>query len=133
MNRPRPRLALMLLATLLACFVTGCAGLPPGYPYKVESVCGVDDPQFARTMGHLLGPPLDGGNTVKTLNNGDEIFPAMLEAIAAARKTITFETFIYYRGDIGRRFTDALEERARAGVKVHLLIDAVGSGRIDQA
>src|SRR4051794_20775824 len=101
MNRPRPRLALVLVATLFGWFLTGCAGLPPGYPDKVEAIYGVDDPQFARTMGHLLGPPLDGGHTVTTLNNGDEIFPAMLEAIASARKTITFETFIYYDGDIG--------------------------------
>lgn len=106
--------------------------MPPGYPYKVESLYGVNDPQFARAMGELFGPRLDGGNTVKTLNNGDEIFPAMLEAIRAAKTTITFETFIYYEGQIGGQFTDALEERARAGVRVHLLVDAVGSKKIDK-
>jgi len=83
-------------------------------------------------MGSLLGPPLEGGNTITTLNNGDEIFPAMLEAIHSAKKTITLETFIYYQGRIGGQFTDALEERARAGVRVHLLIDAVGSQKIDK-
>jgi cardiolipin synthase len=122
-----PLLALTLLSTL-----AGCRGLPPGYPYQVDSVYAVNDPQFARTMGTLFGPPLEGGNTVTTLNNGDGFFPPMLEAIRAARSTITFETFIYYEGKIGGQFTDALEERAKAGVRVHLLIDAVGSQRIDE-
>src|SRR5689334_21211834 len=120
------------LALVLALLLAGCRGLPSGYPYEVTPAYAVDDPQFARTMGHLLGPPLDGGNAVTTLVNGDRIFPAMLDAIRAARQTITFETFIYYRGQIGARFTDALEERAKAGVRVHLLIDAVGSSKIDK-
>ena len=128
MNRSLCRAGVVVFIALLA----GCRGLPPGYPYQVSSKYGVDDPQFARAMGELFGPRLDGGNTVKTLNNGDEIFPAMLEAIRAARETITFETFIYYEGKIGGEFTDALEERAKAGVKVHVLVDAVGSKRIDK-
>jgi cardiolipin synthase len=56
----------------------------------------------------------------------------MLEAIRGARSTITMETYIYWSGDIGGRFTEALVERARAGVKVHVLFDAVGSGKIDE-
>src|SRR6476661_7667452 len=108
MNRSLWRAGVVLFVALLA----GCRGLPPGYPYKVEAICAVDDPQFARTMGELFGPRLDGGNKVRTLNNGDEIFPAMLEAIRAAKATITFETFIYYEGKIGGEFTEALEERA---------------------
>ena len=93
----------------------------------------VADPQFQRTMGVLLGPSLVGGNKVDTLLNGDEIFPAMLGAIRAAKKTITFETYIYWSGDIGKSFADALAERAKAGVKVHVLIDWVGSQKMDQA
>jgi len=56
----------------------------------------------------------------------------MLGAIRAAEKTITFETYIYWSGDIGREFAEALSERARAGVKVHVLLDWVGSGRLKQ-
>jgi cardiolipin synthase len=122
-----------VLLLFLSLALTACSGLPPGYPYQVIPACAVDDPQFARTMGSLLGPPLQGGNTLKTLNNGDEMFPAMLDAIRGARASITLETFIYNKGEIGGRFTDALEERARAGVHVHLLIDPVGSERMDQA
>lgn len=110
----------------------GCAGLAPGYPYKIEALYGVDDPQFVRTMGHLLGPPIVGGNQADTLVNGDQIFPAMLEAIAGAQKSITFETFIYWKGQIGSKFAAALAERARAGVKVHVLIDAIGADKLDE-
>jgi cardiolipin synthase len=53
-------------------------------------------------MSTLLGPPLLTGNRVDTLLNGDEIFPAMLEAIRNARRTITFETYIYWSGTSGR-------------------------------
>jgi cardiolipin synthase len=133
MSRPRCVSGAVLSFVCLGALLGGCRGLPPGYPYRVGALnYGVDDPQFARTMGELFGPRLDGGNVVRTLNNGDEIFPAMLEAIRAARETITFETFIFYEGQIGGQFTDALEDRARAGVKVHLLVDAVGSTRIDK-
>ncbi|RYE66561.1 MAG: cardiolipin synthase B, partial [Oxalobacteraceae bacterium] len=84
-------------------------------------------------MGVLLGPSVTGGNRVETLLNGDAIFPPMLEAIAKAKHSITFETYIYWSGDIGKAFADALAERARAGVKVHVLLDWVGSGKIDDA
>lgn len=92
-----------------------------------------EDPQFLRVMGVMLGPPIVGGNRYEELRNGDEIFPAMLDAIRHARRSITFETYIYWAGDIGRMFADALSERARAGVKVHLLLDWLGSEKIDEA
>jgi cardiolipin synthase len=98
---------------------------------EVAHLYGADDPQFARSMGTLLGPSLLAGNRVRALCNGDEIFPAMLEAIRGARRTITFETYIYWSGEIGRAFADALAERAQAGVKVHVLLDWVGSGKMD--
>ena len=89
------------------------------------------DPQFMRAMGSLLGSGISSGNKVTELLNGDQIFPAMLAAIRSAQKTITFETYIYWSGDIGKTFADALAERARAGVKVHVLLDWVGSGKLN--
>jgi cardiolipin synthase len=100
---------------------------------KVEHQYGVADPQFVAAMGALLGPPLLGGNRAETLINGDQIFPAMLAAIRGARRTITFETYIYWSGEIGKQFADALSERARAGVRVHILLDWVGSQKMDDA
>jgi cardiolipin synthase len=97
----------------------------------IPRLYSVDDPQFMRTMGGLLGPPILGGNRFQELRNGDEIFPSMLSAIRGARRSINFETYIYWSGDIGRAFADALSERARAGVKVHVLLDWLGSQKID--
>jgi cardiolipin synthase len=99
----------------------------------IPRLYNTEDPQFVRTMSALLGPPIVGGNRYDVLLNGDEIFPAMLQAIAHARRSIDFETYIYWSGDIGRRFADALSERAKAGVKVHVLIDWLGSQKIDPA
>ncbi|MDP3166009.1 MAG: phospholipase D-like domain-containing protein [Hydrogenophaga sp.] len=90
-------------------------------------------PQFERAMGSLLGPGIVGGNEVTELLNGDQIFPPMLAAIKAARHSVTFETYIYWSGDIGKAFADALSERARAGVKVHVLLDWVGSAKIEES
>lgn len=91
----------------------------------------VADPQFRREMGVLLGPGLLDGNQVVALENGDEIFPSMLAAIRGAKHTINFETYIYWSGDIGKTFADALAERAKAGVKVNVLLDWVGSIKMD--
>lgn len=92
-----------------------------------------EDAQFGRAMGVLLGPTSIAGNRFEVLLNGDEIFPSMLAAIRGAQKTITFESYIYWSGSIGRDFAEALAERARAGVKVHLLLDWLGSSKLDAA
>ena len=90
-------------------------------------------PDFERALGSLLGPGIVGGNAVTELLNGDQIFPPMLAAIQAAKKSITFETYIYWSGDIGKQFADALSERARTGVRVHVLLDWVGSANMDES
>ena len=99
---------------------------------NVASLYTVEDPQFVRTMNVMLGPALLQGNRTQALLNGDQIFPDMLKAIRGAQKTITFEMYIYWKGSIGEEFTAALIERAQAGVKAHVLIDALGSQKIDQ-
>ena len=78
-----------------------------------------------------MGATLKDGNDVRELSNGDEIFPAMLAAIRSAQRTITFESYIYWSGETGREFAEALAERARAGVRVHVLIDWMGSHKAD--
>jgi cardiolipin synthase A/B len=98
---------------------------------EVEHLYPVDHPEFQRAMGLMMGPAIVEGNRVRELLNGDEIFPEMLEAIRGARRTVLFETFIYWSGEIGDSFADALSDRARAGVKVHVLLDWVGSSRVD--
>jgi len=120
--------ALVLVAVLTLIFVNFTHEKEIRKPVTASYAIG--DPQFRRSMGALLGPQLVGGNRVDTLINGDRIFPAMLEAIRSAKKTITFETYIYWSGDVGKAFADALTERAKSGVKVHILLDWVGSQKI---
>ena len=100
---------------------------------KLEHLYPVSDEQFRREMSVMLGPTILGGNSVKALQNGEEIFPAMLAAVRAARTTIAFETYIYWSGDIGRELAEALAERAKAGVQVNVLIDWVGGLKMDEA
>lgn len=92
----------------------------------------VADPQFRREMSVMLGPAITEGNHVTALHNGVEIFPAMLAAIRSAERSITFETYIYWSGAIGREMSEALSERAQAGVPVHVTIDWAGSVKLDQ-
>jgi cardiolipin synthase A/B len=115
----------------LTLFVLNLSGGEKNIKYQIRTSYCVKDPQFLRVMGQLLGPPLIDGNRVTGLLNGDQIFPAMLLAIRAAEKTICFETYIYWSGSIGKQFTAALSDRARNGVKVHVLLDWVGSNRIN--
>jgi cardiolipin synthase len=85
--------------------------------------------ELRRRLEALLGIPATEGNALTVLRNGDEIFPAMLEGIRGATRTVDLLTFAYWKGDIAEEFAAALSERARAGVTVRVLIDAVG-GRL---
>lgn len=86
----------------------------------------IEDPDFERSMSQLLGPPILGGNRIVRLENGDEIFPAMLAGIESAKTTICFETYIFAKGETAEKFSVALSEKAREGVKVHVLLDGMG-------
>ena len=97
---------------------------------EVESLYSARTPEFRQAAGSLLGPNFVGGNSVSTLVNGDEIFPAMLSAIRSAKRSINLETYVYWDGEIAREFTNALSERARAGVAVNLILDAQGTRKM---
>ncbi|MBL8265016.1 phospholipase D-like domain-containing protein [Steroidobacter sp.] len=99
---------------------------------QVEHRYATADPQFRHELSTLLGPPIVEGNRVSNFENGEQIFPAMLAAIRGARHSINFETYIYWSGEIGREFADALIERSRAKVPVHVLVDWVGSQKMDE-
>ena len=101
--------------------------------HHVEHRYATDDARFRHELSALLGPPILEGNRVSNLENGAQIFPAMLAAVRSAKRSITFETYIYWSGDIGREFADALIERSQAGVPVHVLVDWVGSQKMDEA
>lgn len=103
--------------------------LGPLPDYRMEGVCDVaiDSPEFLDMMAALTDAVLNGQTKLEVLTNGENFYPAQLEAIRRAQKTITLEAYIFERGRISREYVLALAERARAGVKVKLLIDAIGS------
>jgi cardiolipin synthase len=91
----------------------------------------VHDSQFMRTMSNLVGRPVVPGNRVTALLNGDQAFPAMLEAIRSAKRSVNFEGYIFWSGEIATSFADALSERARAGVRTRVVLDWLGSKKLD--
>jgi cardiolipin synthase A/B len=101
-----------------------------GYDLRGEAL-EVGDPAFLRACEALTGAPIAEGNTVELLVNGDEIFPAFLDVIRGAEHTIELGTYAYWRGDIAREVAETLCERARAGVEVSLLMDWMGSIKMD--
>ena len=98
--------------------------------HEIPSLYSARSPEFRQSAGSLLGPNFVAGNNIITLVNGREIFPAMLKAIRSARHSITFETYVFQDGQLAREFTEALAERARAGVKVHAILDAYGTRKM---
>jgi cardiolipin synthase A/B len=125
-------IAITVALTLLAGLVfMNFAGTEKKIETEVVHLYSMDDPQFKRAMGLMMGPAIIDGNKTTELINGGQIFPAMLDAIRSARKTVLFETYIYWSGEVGNQFADALAERAKAGVKVHVLLDWLGSAKAD--
>src|SRR3954463_7028816 len=101
--------------------------------YHMKHQFGVHDVAFLQTMHALTGAPMTPGNRAEILKNGVQIFPSMLAAIRTAQKTINLEFYIYWDGEVGRMFAEALAERARAGVAVKVILDAVGSATMSQS
>ena len=134
----RRRMFWTIATTALATFLLVMIALNFTRPekklaWRLEHRYAIADPQFRREMSVMLGPSITEGNRVTALQNGDEIFPAMLGAIRGARSTITFETYIYWSGEIGEAFSSALAERARAGIPVNVTVDWVGSAKMERA
>ena len=112
----------------LFSYLIAPAAAPPRYGLD-HGFC-VDSEEFVQTVAGASGAPFLPGNTIALLNNGDAFYPAMLEAIEAADASITIEAYIYWAGDIGRTFAEALARQAHAGRSVKILLDAIGSGSI---
>ena len=120
---------------LLALGVTGCAtSHAKRMAYHYAPAYSVADPAFVRVLQAQDGG-LVGGNRAELLNNGDEFFPAILEAIRGARHSVNVELYLYADGRVGREFAAALAAKAREGVAVRVLVDALGkrTGGLDAA
>ena len=120
---------MVVLASFMAGYLFAIAAAKSGAPkqtvYELPHGFTVREPAFLPSA--LPGPTMTAGNRLELLENGDAVFPAMLAAISAARKTVNFEAYIFWSGEVGTRFCEALAERAEQGVAVRVLLDAVGS------
>jgi cardiolipin synthase A/B len=114
----------VLSTACLLLVVVGCAHVQPHL--DIPDV-PISDPSFRATLVGFTGGSVVGGNRVQILLNGEEVFPAKLAAIRSARKTITYAQYVFEEGAPAEDTAQALAERCRAGVKVHVLVDAVGS------
>ncbi len=125
-------LGTLVVTVITTLFLVNWSSGGPSITKPIEHITGVADPIFTRTLENLLGPPWTDGNMITPLENGDAIFPAMLNAIRSAEHSINFETFIYWRGNIAIEFAQALSERALKGVPVRVLLDGVGASTMDE-
>jgi len=100
---------------------------------ELRSAVSAEDPAAASYLAALVAADLVEGNSYDVLVNGDQVFPAMLQAIEAARERISFETYVYDKGRIADRFTSALEQAARRGVAVNVILDALGTGSMEKS
>ena len=115
-----------ILAQALVLFV---AFFDPGLRYKVSASKSesLDSPEFLYGLEALTDAKINRHTKLEVFTNGENFYPAELEAIRAARQSVNLEAYIFKRGEVGHLFVDALAERARAGVHVNLLVDALGS------
>jgi cardiolipin synthase len=120
------------LATLAVAVVLSMALSILSRPHEVDYLFphrfGVHDGAFLPSAHALANPVMVTSNRITLLENGDEIFPSMLAAISSARESVNLESYIFWSGDVANRFIAALTERARHGVEIRVLLDALGSG-----
>ncbi len=119
------RRSLPLGALVLAVLLTaGCARV---HPHIALPSLALGEPSFFPTLEAYAAAPIIGGNRAEILLNGEQIFPAMLEAIRSAQYTITYAQYFYEDGPVSRDIAEAMAERCRAGVGVNVLLDAFGT------
>ncbi|MBV8864800.1 MAG: cardiolipin synthase B [Acidobacteriaceae bacterium] len=101
----------------------------PGLAYRVRTQPNVpmNSDYFQSLLGSLTQSELLSGNKIELLKNGNNFYPAELDAIRKAERTINLEAYIFHRGEIAGKFIEALTERALAGVEVKLTLDYIGS------
>lgn len=126
-------MVIVLITTFISILILNLKSPGKRIEHEIEALGSLDSAIVMKSMGELLGPPLYSGNKILHLENGKEIFASMLEAIKSAKKTITFETFIYWEGNIGKEFASSLGQKALEGIKVHVMLDWIGSRRMEQS
>jgi cardiolipin synthase len=118
---------LTLIGAVFLVWLTVVTLFTPAVPYHLEKRINPEDDHFINVLEANCQARLLPGNAIEILTNGESFYPAMLEAIDSARESISMECYIFKRGDIGDRFIRALSDRARAGVRVTIVLDFIGS------
>lgn len=130
--------ALVLITAIVVGLIVvavwlGIIGLStPTVVYRLDRRFDLASGDFEAAVANALGATLVGGNTITRLDNGSNFYPRMLADIAGAKHSIALECYIFHPGAIGASFVDALAERARAGVTVRIVLDAIGSRRMSR-
>ncbi len=126
---------LVLLAAAGFAYLTACVNAEANSDDAIVSVPSIekDADAFMRALAGAVGQHVLGGNEMTVLQNGVEIFPALYEAMEAARDSIHFSTFIYESGSVPKSFADALSAAARRGIEVRVVLDSRGSKKIPPA
>ena len=120
-----------ITALSLTLFCPSCIrGLRVEMKQPVDRLAAVGSRSFEDAATKAVQAPWIKGNHIDILVNGDEIFPSMLNDIKSARKAITFETYLFIKGKMATQFVNAFCERARAGIKVHVILDSVGASNM---
>ncbi len=127
-----PLVAMLVFFGVVALLVVVIWSIKRHHSPKLHIECSAAIDTLVPSLAGLTLSTAVGGNTVAILANG-KFFDVLLERIAAASKTVHFETFLWKEGVLGRRMAGALAERARAGLKVRVLLDATGSKKIGKA
>jgi cardiolipin synthase len=120
-------LYLTIIGAVFVAWLIVATLFTPHIPYHIERDVDASSDHFVRVLESTCQTHLEPGNRVDVLTNGDTFYPAMLAAIRSARETVNMECYIFKKGEIGDEFIRALSERARAGVRVTLVMDAIGS------
>src|SRR5687767_8589735 len=123
-------LALMLVITLLALLTWSSKWKRDPEGLTVHGGGGLD--ALLPSIAGLTQGQLDSGNRVEVLQNGDGFFPRLFADISAARETVHIETFIWWDGELAKKLALLLEEKARAGVEVRLLVDGSGGREVSK-
>ena len=111
--------------SLLLVLLVGCAHVNADL-VRLPAV-ELGERSFYPTLQAYGGAPILDGNEVKLLLNGDQIFPAVVEAIRGARSSITYAQYFFDEGPVCDDVVDALADRCQAGIPAHILLDGVGS------
>ena len=120
---------LAIIVTIVAIAWLLIVLLQPGPRYHLAQTPdgSIDSPDFMRQLEAMTDTKLQHAGPIDVLANGENFYAAELDAIRNAESNINLEAYIFHRGDVAKRFLDALTERARAGVEVRVVVDALGS------